>query len=110
MPQSLAITNLTPSATRCVTPVNVPLAGDKAPTREESDDHKCLALDDYRHGNPGPAGNPDGLLGMETGNGDHSMTDFARKPAQQQAIRLNWCGIAIRRLCYLLAQKGNPEI
>ncbi|AFJ47178.1 hypothetical protein EBL_c20870 [Shimwellia blattae DSM 4481 = NBRC 105725] len=38
------------------------------------------------------------------------MTDFARKPAQQQAIRLNWCGIAIRRLCYLLAQKGNPEI
>lgn len=36
------------------------------------------------------------------------MVDFARKPAGIQAIRLGLCGAAVRRLCYLLAQKGNP--
>lgn len=37
------------------------------------------------------------------------MVDFARKPARQQAIRLGRCGAAVRRLCYLLAQKGDPN-
>ena len=38
------------------------------------------------------------------------MIDFARKPARQQAVRLNWITAKIRQVCYLLAQKGNPEI
>lgn len=33
------------------------------------------------------------------------MIDFARKPARQQAVLLN----RIDRLCYLLAQKGDPD-
>lgn len=37
------------------------------------------------------------------------MVDFARKPARQQAIRLGRFGAAVRRLCYLMAQRGNPE-
>lgn len=37
------------------------------------------------------------------------MIDFERQPAQQQAVRLNWFEVAIRRICYLLAQKGNPD-
>lgn len=38
------------------------------------------------------------------------MIDFARKPARQQAVRLNWITVRIRQVCYLLAQKGNPEL
>lgn len=37
------------------------------------------------------------------------MIDFARKPARQQAVKLNYVEALIRRLCYLLAQKGNPD-
>lgn len=37
------------------------------------------------------------------------MTDFARVPTGHQAIRLNWFEARLRQLCYLLAQKGNPE-
>lgn len=37
------------------------------------------------------------------------MIDFKRKPARQQATRLNWFEARLRQLCYLLAQKGNPE-
>lgn len=33
------------------------------------------------------------------------MIDFARKPARIQAIKLNYFGVMLRRLCYLLAQK-----
>ncbi|MHA0994596.1 hypothetical protein [Enterobacter ludwigii] len=39
-----------------------------------------------------------------------NMTDFNRKPSHQQAVRLNWLEVKIRNLCYLLAQKGNPEL
>ncbi|EPC4330630.1 hypothetical protein ACRZTK_001116 [Enterobacter asburiae] len=39
-----------------------------------------------------------------------SMTDFNRKPSRLQAVRLNWFEIKLRQLCYLLAQKGNPEL
>lgn len=38
------------------------------------------------------------------------MTDFKRKPSRQQAVRLNWLEIKLRQLCYLLAQKGNPDL
>lgn len=37
------------------------------------------------------------------------VIDFARKPASQQAVRLNWFEAALRRVCYTLAQKGNPD-
>lgn len=37
------------------------------------------------------------------------MIDFARKPAQQQAVKLNCFEVFIRRFCYLLAQKGDPD-
>lgn len=37
------------------------------------------------------------------------MIDFARKPARQQAVRLNYVEVLIRRLCYLLAQKGDLD-
>ncbi|WP_172742242.1 hypothetical protein [Cedecea lapagei] len=36
------------------------------------------------------------------------MIDFARKPAAHQATRLNVFEVMLRRLCYILAQKGNP--
>lgn len=38
------------------------------------------------------------------------MIDFARKPARQQAVKLNFIQVILRRLCYLLAQKGNPDV
>lgn len=38
------------------------------------------------------------------------MTDFARVATGQQAVRLHWFTALIRKLCYFLAQKGNPEI
>lgn len=38
-----------------------------------------------------------------------SMIDFARKPARQQAVRLNPLSAFIRRVCYMLAQKGAPS-
>lgn len=37
------------------------------------------------------------------------MIDFARKPARQQAVRLNPLSAFIRRVCYMLAQKGGPS-
>lgn len=37
------------------------------------------------------------------------MVDFARKPAHQQAVRLGSVSVFIRRVCYLLAQKGDPS-
>lgn len=37
------------------------------------------------------------------------MIDFARKPARQQAIRLSPLSAFIRRVCYMLAQKGAPS-
>lgn len=37
------------------------------------------------------------------------MVDFARKPARQQAVRLGPVSAFIRRVCYLLAQKGDPS-
>lgn len=37
------------------------------------------------------------------------MIDFARKPARQQAVPLNRIEVLIRRLCYLLAQKGEAS-
>lgn len=38
------------------------------------------------------------------------MIDFARKPGRQQAVKLNFFEVILRRLCYLLAQKGNPDV
>ncbi len=38
------------------------------------------------------------------------MIDFARKPGRQQAVKLNSFEVILRRLCYLLAQKGNPDV
>lgn len=38
------------------------------------------------------------------------MIDFARTPVGHQAVRLNLVGILVRKLCYFLAQKGNPEL
>ncbi len=38
------------------------------------------------------------------------MKDFARKSVRQQAVKLNWVEVIIRRFCYLLAQKGNPDV
>lgn len=38
------------------------------------------------------------------------MIDFARKPGRQQAVKLNIFEVILRRLCYLLAQKGNPDV
>lgn len=38
------------------------------------------------------------------------MIDFARKPARQQAVKLNFIEVILCRLCYLLAQKGNPDV
>lgn len=37
------------------------------------------------------------------------MIDFARKPARQQAVRLSPLSTFIRRVCYMLAQKGAPS-
>lgn len=34
------------------------------------------------------------------------MIDYARKPGRQQAVKLNFVEVILRRLCYLLAQKG----
>lgn len=36
------------------------------------------------------------------------MNYFARKPARQQAVRLSPLSAFIRRVCYMLAQKGDP--
>lgn len=36
------------------------------------------------------------------------MIDFARKPVHCQAVRLNRLEVVLRRLCYTLAQKGDP--
>ncbi len=36
------------------------------------------------------------------------MIDFARKPARCQAVQLNIVEVLLRRLCYTLAQKGDP--
>lgn len=38
------------------------------------------------------------------------MTDYARKPSRQQAVKLNSFEVILRRLCYLLAQKRNPYV
>ncbi|WP_312189867.1 hypothetical protein [Leclercia sp.] len=38
------------------------------------------------------------------------MIDLKRKPAKQQAIRLNWIAARVRKFCYFMAQKGNPEL
>lgn len=38
------------------------------------------------------------------------IVDYARKPARKQAEHLSLFWVLIRRLCYILAQKGNPDI
>ncbi|MGQ3662087.1 hypothetical protein [Citrobacter braakii] len=38
------------------------------------------------------------------------MVDFCFRPARQQAVMLPWGWAPIRRLCYLLAQKGDPTL
>lgn len=38
------------------------------------------------------------------------MIDFARAPARCQAIRLPIFWAVVRRICYTLAQKGDPTI
>lgn len=37
------------------------------------------------------------------------MIDFARKPARRQAVHLPYFWAAVRRICYTLAQKGDPS-
>ncbi|WP_147271021.1 hypothetical protein [Leclercia sp. W6] len=44
------------------------------------------------------------------GNKEMTMIDYARNPVGQQAIRLNIFEVLIRKFCYLMAQKGNPEL
>ncbi|MDA8487441.1 hypothetical protein [Kluyvera sp. Awk 3] len=36
------------------------------------------------------------------------MIDLERKPARHQAVRLPIFWAIVRRICYVLAQKGNP--
>lgn len=38
------------------------------------------------------------------------MVDFARVATGRQAVRLGWLAAKVRRFCYLLAQKGDPEL
>lgn len=38
------------------------------------------------------------------------MIDFARTPSRQQAIRPSTAEVWIRKLCFCLAQKGDPEL
>ncbi|MHB9319081.1 hypothetical protein ACP3TG_08175 [Phytobacter diazotrophicus] len=38
------------------------------------------------------------------------MKDYARVSVGIQAVKLNWFEVQVRLFCYLLAQKGNPEI
>lgn len=38
------------------------------------------------------------------------MIDFARKPARCQAVQLNLVEVLLRKLCYILAQKGDPTV
>ncbi|WP_409248101.1 hypothetical protein [Enterobacter hormaechei] len=44
------------------------------------------------------------------GNKEMTMIDLKRKPVKQQAIRLNIVEVWIRKFCYFMAQKGNPEL
>jgi len=44
------------------------------------------------------------------GNKEITMIDYARNPVKQQAIRLNIVEVLIRKFCYFMAQKGNPEL
>lgn len=37
------------------------------------------------------------------------MIDYARRPPRQQAVKLNYLEVIIRKLCYVLAQKGDPD-
>ncbi len=38
------------------------------------------------------------------------MKDFKRTPARVQAVRLPLMWVWVRRLCYVLAQPGNPTL
>ncbi len=49
------------------------------------------------------------IAALQRTEGIVSMNDFARKPARQQAIRLSPLSAFIRRVCYMLAQKGDPS-
>jgi len=44
------------------------------------------------------------------GNKEITMIDYARIPVKQQAIRLNIVEVLIRKFCYFMVQKGNPEL
>ena len=44
------------------------------------------------------------------GTKEITMIDYARIPVKQQAIRLNIVEVLIRKFCYFMAQKGNPEL
>lgn len=46
----------------------------------------------------------------DKGTQETTMIDFARKSVGRQAVRLNLAEALIRKLCYFLAQKGNPEL
>ncbi len=65
-----------------------------------------------RHQSPGHFGSYWALhldRAFQRTGGIISMIDFARKPARQQAIRLSPLSAFIRRVCYMLAQKGDPS-
>ncbi|GDX06676.1 hypothetical protein BSPA111_28880 [Buttiauxella sp. A111] len=36
------------------------------------------------------------------------MFDLMRKPAKQQAVKLPVLMVVVRKVCYVLAQKGDP--
>ena len=36
------------------------------------------------------------------------MFDLMRKPVKQQAVRLPVVMVIVRKVCYVLAQKGDP--
>lgn len=46
----------------------------------------------------------------DKGTQEMTMIDFARNPVGRQAVRLSLMGVLVRKLCYFLAQKGNPEL
>lgn len=68
--------------------------------------------EEARHQSPGHFGSYWALhldRAFQRTGGIISMIDFARKPARQQAIRLSPLSAFIRRVCYMLAQKGDPS-
>jgi hypothetical protein len=46
----------------------------------------------------------------DKGTQEITMIDFARKPVRLQAARLSVIDVLLRKRCYFLGLKGNPEL